>query len=116
MMKFSLSQIRKNAYEQPYNFSGEIDISDLESENNDIRKAFPTKVTGYCVIEGDEIVFTLTITGKLILPCARTLVDVDYEYTIQAIEVFSTSPYYGEEEEENDIHQLRSEEHTSELQ
>lgn len=109
MMKFSLSQIRKNAYEQPFNFSGEIDVSDLESLNNDIRKTFPAQVTGNCAIEGDEIVFTLTIEGELILPCARTLVDVEYDYTIQAIEVFSTSPYYGAEEEENDIHQLEGE-------
>lgn len=109
IVKFSLSHIQKHAYDQPFHFSGEVDVSDIVSLNNDIRKASVTQVTGNCVIEGDEYVFTLNISGHLILPCARTLVDVDYEYAIEAIEVFSDSPHYGREEEENDIHPIESE-------
>lgn len=109
IVKFSLSQIRKNAYDQPFHFSGEVDISEIASLNNDIRQASVAHVSGNCVIEGDEFVFTLNITGSLILPCARTLVDVDYVFDIEAIEVFSDSPHYGTEEEENDIHPIESE-------
>ncbi|HLS20156.1 MAG TPA: YceD family protein [Bacillota bacterium] len=108
-MKFALSHIRKNAFEKPFNFSGEVDVSDVASLNNDIRQATTANVSGSCVIEGDEYVFTLMISGQLILPCARTLVDVNYEYSIEAIEVFSESPHYGREEEENDIHPIESE-------
>lgn len=108
-MKFSLSHIRKNAYDGPFNFSGEVDVSDIVTLNNDIRQATIAKVSGNCVIEGDEYVFTLLITGQLILPCARTLVDVNYEFSIETIEVFSDSPHYGREEEENDIHPIESE-------
>lgn len=108
-MKFALSQIRKNAYDEPFEFSGDVDVSELESLNNDIRKTSPANVVGNCVIEGDEFIFTLMIHGELILPCARTLVDVNYEYSIHTIEVFSASPHYGKEEEENDIHPIESE-------
>src|SRR5690625_1056307 len=108
-MKFSLSQIRKNAFNKPFNFSGEVDVSELSTLNQEIRKVMPAHITGSCTIEGDEYVFTLTINGHLVLPCARTLVDVDYEYLIEAIEVFTDTPYYGQEEEENDIHPIESE-------
>src|SRR5690625_486044 len=109
IMKFSLTHIRKNTYDGPFTFSGKIDISEIESLKNDIRKAFPVDINGDCVLQGDEIIFTFTLCGKLILPCARTLVDVLYSYTIDAVEVFSTSPYYGKEEEENDIHEVKGE-------
>jgi len=109
ILKFSVSQIRKNAYHEPYTFEGVVDVSELETLNNDIRKTYPVNIKGDCTIQGDEIVFNFTIQGELILPCARTLVDVHYPYTIHAVEVFSTSPYYGKEEEENDIHEVTGE-------
>lgn len=109
IVKFSVTQIKKNTYDGPFTFAGEVDITELETLNNDIRKTFPATVEGNCSLQGDEIVFTLAIQGKLILPCARTLVDVTYPYTINVVEVFSTSPYYGEEEEENDIHEVKGE-------
>lgn len=108
-MKFALAHIRKNAYEEPFKFSGDVNVSEIESLNNDIRKASVAHVSGNCVIEGNEFVFTLLITGQVTLPCARTLVDVNYEYAIETIEVFSESPHYGREEEENDIHPITSE-------
>lgn len=108
-MKFALAEIRKHAYDKPFKFSGDVDVSELESLNNDIRKTSPANVMGNCVIEGDEFVFTLKVRGELILPCARTLVDVNYKYSINAIEVFSASPHYGKAEEENDIHPIESE-------
>src|SRR5690625_720019 len=96
-MKFALAEIRKHAYDKPFKFSGDVDVSELESLNNDIRKTSPANVMGNCVIEGDEFVFTLKVRGELILPCARTLVDVNYKYSINAIEVFSASPHYGKD-------------------
>lgn len=45
----------------------------------------------------------------MILPCARTLADVAYPFNITEVEVFSESPYYGKEEEENEIHQVQGE-------
>ncbi|PAV29899.1 hypothetical protein CIL05_08450 [Virgibacillus profundi] len=103
-MKFALAQIRKNAFNKPYSFSEKVDVSELETMNNDIREIKPVQVHGKYFVQGEEIIFSITISGEMILPCARTLVDVPYLFEINADEVFSTSPYYGEAEEENEIH------------
>src|SRR5699024_1293912 len=39
----------------------------------------------------------------------RTLEDVSYPFQVKEVEVFSESPYYGKEEEENEIHQVQGE-------
>ncbi|MBM7598700.1 uncharacterized protein JOC34_001057 [Virgibacillus halotolerans] len=108
-MKFILSQIKKSAYHGPFTFDDKVDVSELETMNNDIRKIEPVRVYGTCILQGEQIIFSFTIEGELILPCARTLVDVPYAFEVKADEVFSTSPYYGEEEEENEIHPVDGE-------
>lgn len=108
-MQFILSQIQKKAYNQSFTFDEEVDVTELESMNNDIRKAKPARVYGECYLEENEIFFSLNIIGEVILPCARTLADVPYSFHINKTEIFSTSPYYGEEEKEEDIHQVQGE-------
>lgn len=109
-MKFTIGEIKRNAHEKPYPFQGEVHVDELENMNNDIRKIDPLHVEGKYSIHEDEIIFSFTIKGKMILPCARTLVDVPYPFQIKADEVFSLSPYYGEKEMEDDIHQVEGEE------
>lgn len=108
-MKFTLGEIKKKALHQPFIFDEEVDVSELETMNNDIRELKTARVYGICTMQGDEIIFSMTISGKMILPCARTLVDVPYSFEFTADEVFSISPYYGEEEEENEIHLVEGE-------
>jgi len=108
-LKFTLSQIRKSAFQEPFIFEREVDVSELENSNNDIRQIKPVKVNGICTIDKDEIIFALTIKGEMILPCARTLVDVPYKFQIEATEVFTTSQHYTPEDEENEVHQLTDE-------
>ncbi|HLR66045.1 YceD family protein [Virgibacillus alimentarius] len=108
-MKFTIGEIKKNAAQQPFAFDEKVDVSELETMDNDIRKLKSVRVCGNCILEGDEIIFSMTISGEMILPCARTLVDVPYPFEIKADEVFSISPYYGEEEEENEIHFVEGE-------
>lgn len=108
-MKFTLGEIKKDAYNQPFTFAGEVDVSELEAMNNDIRELKSVRVYGICTIQGDEFIFSMTISGKMILPCARTLVDVPYSFEFKADEIFSISPYYGKEEEENEIHPVEGE-------
>jgi uncharacterized protein len=107
-MKFTLAQIKKNAFNKPFSFSGEVDVSELETMNNDIRKIDPVQVQGVCNMQGDQFFFTFTITGNMILPCARTLVDVPYPFEVHAKEIFSSSPYYVEEEDA-EIHPIHGE-------
>lgn len=108
-MKFILNQIKINAYDKPFKFDQEVNVSELEEMDNDIRKILPVRVKGECTIDGDQIVFTLNISGEMILPCARTLVDVPYSFEVNEVEVFSSSPYYSEEDSENEIHPIQGE-------
>ncbi|MFD1849160.1 YceD family protein [Oceanobacillus bengalensis] len=103
-MKFTLGQIRKNANNEPYKFDDLVDVSELEKMNNDIREIDSVRVSGDCTLRGNQIIFSFSIKGVMILPCARTLVDVPYPFVIKATEIFSTSSYFGEEDEQNEIH------------
>lgn len=109
-MKFLLNEIKKNAQNKPFTFDREMDASELARANsNDIRDISTVRVQGNCVLDGDQFIFTLHISGEMILPCARTLEDVNYPFDVKEVEVFSESPYYGEEEEEEEIHQVEGE-------
>ncbi|MEN2464676.1 YceD family protein [Ornithinibacillus sp. FSL M8-0202] len=107
-MKFTLAQLKKDAFNKPFHFSGEVDVSELETMNNDIRKIGFVQVNGVCNRQGDQFFFKFTITGEMILPCARTLVDVSYPFKIEAEEIFSTSPY-SNEEDDAEIHPIHGE-------
>ncbi|MFG6119078.1 YceD family protein [Thalassobacillus sp. B23F22_16] len=106
-MKFPLQKL-KQAGDEPFVFEDDVDISELEEMKNDIRQLPPVQVKGQATMQGEEITFQFTIDGTMILPCARTLVDVEYPFHVDAIEVFSTSPFY-EEEDESEIHPVDGE-------
>lgn len=108
-MKFTVAQIRKSSYNEPLEFEGNVDVSELETMNNDIRRIDPAHVEVTFATEGEEIIASLKIDGEMILPCARTLVDVPYNYQIETSEVFTTSEYYTEADEENEIHPIDGE-------
>lgn len=90
-MKFTLSQINKEAYSAPFIFERTVDVSDITSRiDNDIKSIDTVIVKGICSIDEEELLFNLSITGKAILTCARTLVDVPYQLDINTTEVFTT--------------------------
>ncbi|WP_085992487.1 YceD family protein [Oceanobacillus senegalensis] len=103
-MKFTLAEIRKYANHEALHFDDYVDVTELESMNNDIRKIEPVHVHGQCTQRGEQYFFSFTMKGKVILPDARTLVDVPYPFTIKAKEVFTTSLYMTSEDEEQEIH------------
>ncbi|MUV36236.1 uncharacterized protein JNUCC1_00037 [Lentibacillus sp. JNUCC-1] len=108
-MKFTLGQIRKKAFKEPMTFDQLVDVSELQSMNNDIREIEPVRVKGFCEYHGEQIIFSFNLIGDMILPCARTLTDVNYSFDIGAHEVFSTSEYFSDEDEENEIHPVEGE-------
>lgn len=108
-MKYILSQIKKDAYNQPFTFDEEVDVSEIASMDNDIIKIKPVRVSGNCVIDGEQVIFSLKISGEMILPCARTLVDVSHFFEIEEVEVFSESLYFGKEEEVNEVYPIDGE-------
>lgn len=108
-MKFILNKIKMNTFGEPFEFDQEVNVSELEDMDNDIRKINPVRVQGSCTIDGDEYIFSYKITGEMILPCARTLVDVPYHFDLDETEVFSISPYFSEEDRDNEVHQVEGE-------
>ncbi|MEQ6375222.1 YceD family protein [Bacillaceae bacterium S4-13-56] len=106
-MLFPLQKIRA-ANGNSIEINETVDLSEVKKADMDIREISPVKVTGTVNKRGDEITFLLHIEGKMILPCSRTLVDVPYPFSKDFVEVFSTSPYIQEGNEE-EIHPVRGE-------
>ncbi|GGM20506.1 hypothetical protein GCM10011351_02940 [Paraliobacillus quinghaiensis] len=104
-MKISIQKI---AHSDVFQFDEKVDISEIETWNNDIRQIDPVQVEGIATAQGDQITCQFTIKGKMILPCARTLIDVEYPFELEAVEVFSTNPYYNAEDE-SEIHPISGE-------
>lgn len=106
-MKFPLQKL-KQAGDEPLVFEDDVDIRELETLKNDIRRIEPVHVKGQATMLGNDITFTFSIEGEMILPCARTLVDVSYPFQIDAVEVFNLSPYYTKEDE-SEVHPVNGE-------
>ncbi|PXW92620.1 uncharacterized protein DES38_102204 [Streptohalobacillus salinus] len=105
-MKISIQKILRQ--EEGFPFEGEVDVSELESMDNDIRKVGSVEVAGVATAQNKLITVNLSIKGKMILPCARSLVDVPYPFDIHTVEVFSIDTYY-KEEDESEIHPVDGE-------
>ena len=85
-MKIDLSKlIYNNAYKLPV--EGEIIIPDDMLVNTDIRRISPDKVIGYVYNNEEELELSITIKGTMVLPCARTLKDVNYPFNIEINDV-----------------------------
>lgn len=101
MLKFSIKKLRANVDHGPVSFEQRVDVAELEQlPNNDIRRIGTVFVHGMCVVENNEIVFSYMVEGEMILPCARTLVDVAYPFRFRANEIFTTKLAEADEEEE----------------
>ncbi|WP_066192842.1 MULTISPECIES: YceD family protein [Gracilibacillus] len=95
-MKIFIQKLMQSQ-EVPYEFHEKVDVSNLIEGNNDIRAIEPVIVKGKAWMDGDDITCVYTVTGTMILPCARTLVDVPYDFHIDTAEQFTTSSYHTEE-------------------
>ncbi|WP_342767743.1 YceD family protein [Gracilibacillus dipsosauri] len=95
----------KQSHGEPMEFEEVVNISDIVQLDNDIREITPVKVKGFAKLDGTEVMCDFTIKGEMILPCARTLVDVPYDFSIHVIENFSTSPY----QQDDEVHVIDSE-------
>ncbi|MDG5788306.1 YceD family protein [Evansella sp. AB-P1] len=82
-----------------------VDVSEVKEVDREIRDISPVQVTGDAFFSSKAVTFQLRISGTMILPCARTLNDVEYPFTIEAIEIFRLNDrgIFEEEEEVHDI-------------
>ncbi|WP_175615364.1 YceD family protein [Piscibacillus halophilus] len=103
-MKFSLQKIKREA---PYDFEDTVNVDELESMDNDIRNITDVKVKGEATVQGESFTFRYTVKGTMTLPCARTLVDVPYQFDVQAVDRFTTVEYEAKNNE--DIHFINQE-------
>lgn len=65
-----------------------VDVTDIKERDPQIRDVSPMKVTGRADIGSTKVTFHLHLSGKFILPCSRTLVDVNYPIDIETTETF----------------------------
>jgi len=105
-MKFSIDKLELQSYNGPYEFEQTIEIPEITEKNPEIKKISPVIVSGLCTIDKDEYIFTFTMKGNVILPCARTLVDVDVPFEYNGTEIYTTKDYLTAEDEEDEIHSI----------
>lgn len=77
-----------------------VDMNGLKSTEPSIRNISPVHVTGRADIDSTKISFHLTIDCEMILPCSRTLVDVNFPIHVETTETFllNGSTYEMDEE------------------
>jgi len=85
-----------------------VDLSKLVEVNSDLRKIGSVSVRCEASINDNLIHTQLNIVGEMVLPCARTLIDVNYPFEIDTLELFSEHPLTSEEEE-GEIHLVEGE-------
>ena len=77
--------IYNNLYKLP--IKGEVIVPKEMLKNTDIRRILPVKVEGYIFNNEEEYELYITIKGTMILPCARTLKDVEYPFSSEIDEI-----------------------------
>ncbi len=77
--------IYNNLYKLPV--KGEVIVPLEMLKNTDIRRISPVKVEGYIFNNEEEYELHITIKGTMILPCARTLKDVEYPFSSEIDEI-----------------------------
>ncbi|PGM90150.1 YceD family protein [Bacillus cereus] len=105
-MKWSIHQLNK-LRNKGLTLNEMVDVSELKEVEKDIREINPVNVTGRVDFGSGKFTFHLHITGSMVLPCSRSLVDVTLPFDIKTTEVFQTSE--EEFETEAEIHCLEGE-------
>lgn len=104
MMKWSIIQLQKSR-DKGLQIDEMVNMSHLEARNTEIRHLPPVHVTGRADIGSDKVTFHLDVKGKMILPCSRTLVDVEYPFEFSLLETFILkASSFSEYEENEDVH------------
>jgi len=90
-LKWTISQLHQ-LQSKGLKFDEEIDLSDWIKSQSDIRDISPVNVKGRADISSTKVTFHLSISGSMVLPCSRTLVDVPYPFLIDTTETFLLKP------------------------
>ena len=108
-MKWTINQLNQLA-RKDLMIDETVDVKDIMELDKSIRDISPVQVSGRVDLSSSKASFHITISGSMILPCSRTLVDVKFPFEIRTTETFllkETSNY--DLESDDDIHQVRGE-------
>lgn len=103
MLKWTIQQLNQYRH-KGLPIDETIDLSELKRSKNDIRDLSPVHVSGKAEFSGNKITFDLHIKTVLVLPCARTLVDVEHPIDLKVREVFDLNPSEYAEEDDEEVH------------
>lgn len=105
-MRWTISQLQKIRNKELI-IDEYVHLDEVKEVDPTIREVSPLHVVGRAIIESTKVTFHLHITGHLILPCSRTLVDVKYPIDVKTIETFVLNSY--EYEEDGEVHEVKGE-------
>ncbi len=103
-MKWTISQLQKYR-NKDFPLDETVRADEIKETDPSIRDVSPMHITGRVDISATKVTFHIRIEGYLILPCSRTLVDVNYPIDVETTETFLLSPLDYETEEE--VHQVK---------
>lgn len=103
-MKWTLSQLQKNR-SKDFCIDEIVNVDEIKKLDPTIREVSPMHITGRADIDSAKVTFHLTINGHLILPCSRTLVDVNFPINVETTETFLLKGLDYESVEE--VHQVK---------
>ncbi len=103
-MKWTLSQLQKNR-SKDFIIDEIVNVDAIKELDPTIRDVSPMHITGRADIDSAKVTFHLTINGHLILPCSRTLVDVNFPINVETTETFLLKGLDDESVEE--VHQVK---------
>lgn len=86
-LKWTISQLQKFR-DKNLQIDEFVDVSDIKEREKQILGVSPMHVTGKADVTSARATFHLHISGELILPCSRTLVDVNFPINIDTTETF----------------------------
>jgi uncharacterized protein len=86
-LKWTLSQLQKYR-NKDFSIDEIIRVDEIKEDDPTIREVSPMHITGRGDIDSTKVTFHLKIEGHLILPCSRTLVDVELPVNVETTETF----------------------------
>jgi uncharacterized protein len=86
-LKWTLSQLQKYRNKE-FLIEETVRMDDIKQDEPTIREVSPILIKGRGDISSTKITFHLTIEGYLVLPCSRTLVDVNLPIHVETTETF----------------------------
>jgi len=98
-MKWTLSQLQKNR-SKDFLIDEIVNMEEIKNLDQTIRDVSPMHITGRADVDTAKVTFHLKINGHLILPCSRTLVDVNFPINVETTETFLLKDLDYESDEE----------------